>query len=65
MIDANFRELVLAIPNNDDGDGFYNPETGEKFIEYAETLTNLGLSEEDAIEFLTDIYNTVANEYGD
>ena len=65
MIEKSFEELILSIPNNDDGDGFYKPETGEKFIEYAETLTMLGLSEDDTIEFLTDIYHTVADEYRD
>ena len=65
MIEKSFEERILSIPNNNDGDGFYNPETGEKFIEYAETLTMLGLSEDEAIELLTDIYYAVANEYGD
>ena len=65
MIEKSFEERILSIPNNNDGDGFYKTETGDKFIEYAETLTNQGFSEEDTIELLTDIYHTVSNEYGD
>ena len=65
MIEKSFEELILSIPNNEDGDGFYKTETDDKFLGFAETLTDKGFSEDEAIELLTDIYYAVANEYGD
>lgn len=39
---------------------------GDKdFYSYAEQLMNKGYTEEEAIDFLGGVYNTVANEYGD
>lgn len=65
MIEKSFKELILSITSDVDGSGFYKAETDDKFLMFAETLTDKGFSEDEAIEFLTDIYYAVANEYGD
>ena len=39
---------------------------GDKdFYKYAEELMEKGYTEDEAVDFLEKVYNTVANEYGD
>ena len=47
------------------GDGSWFKGGDTDFYKYAEELMEKGYTEDEAIDFLEKVYNTVANEYGD
>ena len=59
------KELEVFIMNElPDENGWYN-DGYEAFIELAKRLHKLGMEEEEIKEHLQDIYQAVADEYGD
>lgn len=44
---------------------FWSSGTEERFEKYAEKLIKLGMSEEDTLSFLSDVYSAVSGEFGE
>lgn len=46
-------------------EGFWNSSTWERFQEVGRRLRGKGISEDEVIEILTELYFAVASEYGE
>jgi hypothetical protein len=46
-------------------DEWWSSHTPRKLVGFAEEMCKYGMPEDEAVELLTNMYYTVANEYGD
>lgn len=60
----NAQALKRAIKRIPGEEGWWKSEGQEKFQAHAERLITLGMTPEEAVEFLTDLYWTTAGEFG-
>lgn len=58
---SNFEQLISEIPGDE---GFYKSGTKAAYLSAGEELLQKGFTEEEAIEFLENLWSATSDEYG-